>query len=88
MKPPMNGASRGPVKTVIEKTVIAKPRVRLSNMSEKTAATTARGQAPNIPTVYRQYIALPDKEGISNLPIICRAESSEDPFPQLHQSGI
>jgi hypothetical protein len=49
MKPPINGASRGPVKTVMEKTVIAKPRVRLSNMSEKTAATTANGQAPKIP---------------------------------------
>jgi hypothetical protein len=49
MKPPINGASKGPVKTVIEKTVIANPRVLLSNMSEKTAATTASGQAPKIP---------------------------------------
>jgi hypothetical protein len=49
MKPPINGASKGPVKTVIEKTVIANPRVLLSNMSEKTAATTANGQAPKIP---------------------------------------
>jgi len=39
IKPPMNGASRGPVKTVMEKIVIAIPRVRLSNISEKTAAT-------------------------------------------------
>jgi hypothetical protein len=49
MKPPINGASKGPVKTVIEKTVMANPRVLLSNMSEKTAATTANGQAPKIP---------------------------------------
>jgi hypothetical protein len=45
----MNGASKGPVKTVIEKTVIANPRVLLSNISEKTAATTAKGHAPKIP---------------------------------------
>jgi hypothetical protein len=50
MKPPMNGAKRGPVKTVMEKTVIANPRVLLSNMSEKTAATTARGHAPKMPS--------------------------------------
>lgn len=49
MKPPMNGARSGPEKTVIEKTVIARPLVRLSNMSEKTAATTAKGQAPKRP---------------------------------------
>ena len=49
MKPPINGAKSGPVKTVIEKTVIANPRVLLSNMSEKTAATTAKGHAPNMP---------------------------------------
>jgi hypothetical protein len=45
----MNGASRGPEKTVMEKTVIARPRVLLSNMSEKTAPTTARGEAPKKP---------------------------------------
>jgi hypothetical protein len=39
MKPPIKGARRGPVKTVIEKIVIAMPRVRLSYISEKTAAT-------------------------------------------------
>jgi hypothetical protein len=39
MKPPMNGARKGPQKTVTENTVIANPRVRLSNMSEKTAPT-------------------------------------------------
>jgi hypothetical protein len=50
MKPPMKGASNGPVKTVMEKTVIANPLVLLSNMSENTAATTANGQAPKIPT--------------------------------------
>jgi len=49
MKPPMNGAKSGPVKTVIEKTVMANPRVLLSNISEKTAATTARGHAPKMP---------------------------------------
>jgi hypothetical protein len=49
INPPMKGASKGPVKTVIEKTVIARPRVLLSNISEKTAATTAKGAAPKIP---------------------------------------
>ncbi len=53
MKPPTKGASMGPVKTVMEKTVMAMPRVRLSNMSEKTAATTARGQAPKKPAKKR-----------------------------------
>jgi hypothetical protein len=67
MKPPINGASRGPVKTVIEKTVIANPLVRLSNMSEKTAATTANGQAPKIPT---RMSALKSENGVryTNLP--------------------
>ena len=50
----MNGAINGPVKTVIEKIVIAIPRVRLSNMSEKTAATQVRGQAPKKPLKNRQ----------------------------------
>jgi hypothetical protein len=54
MNPPIKGASNGPVKTVIEKTVIANPRVLLSNMSENTAATTARGHAPKIPRYARQ----------------------------------
>lgn len=49
MKPPMKGASRGPVKTAMEKMVMAIPRVALLNMSEKTAATTASGQAPKKP---------------------------------------
>ncbi len=53
MKPPMKGASSGPVKTVMEKTVMAMPRVRLSNMSEKIAATTASGQAPKKPAKKR-----------------------------------
>jgi hypothetical protein len=54
MKPPMNGASRGPVKTDMEKMVMAMPRVELLNMSENTAATTARGQAPKKPAKKRQ----------------------------------
>src|SRR5277367_2206123 len=49
IKPPMNGAKKGPVKTVTENTVIAKPLVLLSNISEKTAATTARGHAAKKP---------------------------------------
>jgi len=49
MKPPIKGAKRGPEKTVIENKVRANPLVLLSNMSEKTAATTAKGPAPNIP---------------------------------------
>ena len=54
VKPPMNGARRGPVKTVMEKTVMARPRVLLSNMSEKTAATTASGQEAKTPPKNRQ----------------------------------
>lgn len=54
MKPPTKGARRGPVNTAIEKSVMAIPRVRLSNMSEKTAATTAKGQAPKKPAKKRQ----------------------------------
>ena len=50
----MNGARRGPVNTVMEKTVMARPRVLLSNMSEKTAATTARGQEEKAPPKKRQ----------------------------------
>jgi len=49
MKPPMKGAKSGPVKTVMENKVMANPRVLLSNMSENTAATTARGHAPKMP---------------------------------------
>ena len=62
MKPPMKGASSGPVNTVMEKTVIARPRVRALNMSEKTAATTASGQEAKTPpknrhmrTVWRSF---------------------------------
>lgn len=51
MNPPINGAINGAAKTVIEKTVIARPRVLLSNISEKTAATTAKGHAPKIPVI-------------------------------------
>jgi len=39
MKPPMKGARKGPVKTITLKRQIAIPRVRLANMSAKTAAT-------------------------------------------------
>ena len=42
------------MKAVMEKTVTARPRVRLLNMSEKTAATTARGQEPKTPPKNRQ----------------------------------
>ena len=45
----MKGANKGPEKTVMEKSVTAKPRVRFPNMSEKTAATTASGQEPKTP---------------------------------------
>ena len=58
MKPPTKGASKGPVKTVIEKTVMARPRVLLSNMSEKTAATTVRGQDPKTPAKKRDSITV------------------------------
>lgn len=50
----MNGASNGPEKTVIENTVMAIPRVRASNMSEKTAPTIASGAAPKIPRNVRK----------------------------------
>ena len=53
-KPPMKGPKSGPIKTVIEKTAIANPRCALSNISEKTAATTASGQDPKIPLKNRQ----------------------------------
>ena len=53
MKPPMKGARSGPENTVMEKTVMASPRVRLSNMSEKMAATTASGEDPNTPAKNR-----------------------------------
>lgn len=33
--PPTKGARSGPVKTVIENTVIARPRVRLSNIYDR-----------------------------------------------------
>ena len=49
MKPPIKGAIIGPVKTVMENKVMAISFVLLSNMSEKTAATTASGQAPKKP---------------------------------------
>lgn len=39
----------GPVKAVMVKRVIARPRMRLSKMSEKTAATTAIEHAPKKP---------------------------------------
>lgn len=49
MKPPMNGASNGPEKTVMLNTVIASPRCRFENISAKTAPTHVRGQAPKKP---------------------------------------
>ena len=58
MNPPMNGARRGPRNTVLEKTEIATPRVRLSYMSENTAATTANGELPKIPAKKRQIMTV------------------------------
>lgn len=37
---------------------MATPRVRLSQMSEKTAATTANGQLPKIPQKNRQIMSV------------------------------
>jgi hypothetical protein len=54
MKPPIKGARRGPRNTVEENMAIATPRVRLSQISENTAATTAKGQLPKIPQKNRQ----------------------------------
>lgn len=53
VKPPMKGANNGPVKTVMEKTVIARPRERLSKISENTAATIAKGAEPKAPVKNR-----------------------------------
>lgn len=53
MNPPTNGASSGPEKTVMEKTVIAMPRWRLENMSANTAPTHVKGQAPKNPAKKR-----------------------------------
>jgi hypothetical protein len=53
MKPPMKGASSGPMKTVAEKTATASPRSLLSNMSAKTAATMASGEEPKMPAKKR-----------------------------------
>ena len=49
MKPPIKGARRGPRNTVLAKIAIAMPRVWLSNISAKTAATTVSGQLPKTP---------------------------------------
>lgn len=74
MKPPMKGARRGPVKVAMEKMVTAIPRVLLSNMSEKTAATTASGQAPNKPEKNRQMRMV-----WMSLPVAQAIEKSENP---------
>lgn len=57
----MHRAKHGTVKEkfiLIENTVTAKPRVRLSNMSENTAATQVKGQAPKKPAQKRQMITV------------------------------
>jgi hypothetical protein len=56
MKPPTNGASSGPMKTVAENTAMACPRSLLSNISAKTAATIARGLEPKIPAKKRHIM--------------------------------
>lgn len=56
MNPPIKGANKGPMKTVAEKTATASPRRRLLNMSEKIAATTARGQDPKRPPKNRHIM--------------------------------
>ena len=58
MKPPMKGANNGPMKTVAEKTAIAKPRVLLLNISANAAATTAKGHEPNKPSKNRQIMTV------------------------------
>ena len=74
MKPPIKGARSGPVKTAMEKIVIAMPRVALLNMSEKTAATTARGHAPKNPAKKRQI-----KTVCKSLPVAQAMEKTENP---------
>ena len=54
MKPPIKGASKGPLKTATEKTVTAMPLVLLLNMSAKTAPTHVSGHAPMKPLKNRQ----------------------------------
>ena len=44
------------MKTATAKAAIAKPRVLLSNMSAKAAATTANGQEPKRPSKKRQIM--------------------------------
>ena len=87
MKPPMKGASRGPLNTVIEKTVIASPLVLLSNMSENTAATTARGHAPKIPKVCRSKFNSSTMKESTNLPRSGTVKQSANPSQQRQRFG-
>ena len=83
MKPPIKGASRGPVKTAMEKSVTAMPRVLLSNMSEKTAATTASGQAPKKPLKKRQRRMV-----WMSLPVAQAREKSEKPNMAMTRGSL
>lgn len=76
INPPRNGARSGPVKTIIENTVIARPRLLLSNISEKTAATTARGQEPNTPPKNRQ------------IKTVCRSFPTAVPIEKIEKPNI
>ena len=52
------GANSGPMKTVVENTAMANPRVSLLNMSAKAAATTAKGHEPNRPPKKREIMSV------------------------------
>lgn len=71
MNPPMNGASSGPAKTVMLKTVMASPRSLLENMSANTAPTQARGQAPKNPPKKRQ------------MKTVCRSLATATPIEKM-----
>lgn len=73
MKPPMNGASKGPMKTVAENTATANPRVLLLNMSVNAAATTARGHEPNKPSKNRQIM------------IVCTSFATATPIAKIEK---
>jgi hypothetical protein len=57
-KPPIKGASIGPIKTVAENAATARPRVSLLYISAKIAATTVRGQDPKKPSKNREIMTV------------------------------
>jgi hypothetical protein len=56
MKPPTNGAAKGPMKTAMQKTDITTPRWAVENRSAKTAGTMDIGLAAKRPAKKRDSI--------------------------------